>query len=114
MITKYGKLIIKEDAIEITNFTYNGAGEKFDEKHPLMSALEREAIQWAISRLQESLWIKCSERMTRKDCVDQMKMIRNGAYGRIPENFQIIWAEAKNAIANAETYYMFVRRRLTK
>lgn len=35
--------------------------------------------------------------------------IRSGAYGRIPADFDIIWAEAKNAIANAETYNAFVR-----
>ena len=37
------------------------------------------------------------------------QMIRNGAYGRIPDNFEILWAEAKNAIQNAETYHAFVR-----
>ena len=37
------------------------------------------------------------------------QMIRNGAYGRVPDSFKIIWAEAKNAITNAEAYQMFVR-----
>ena len=37
------------------------------------------------------------------------QMIRNGAYGRIPDNFEILWAEAKNAIQNGETYNSFVR-----
>jgi phage gp29-like protein len=37
------------------------------------------------------------------------KQIRSGAYGRIPENFEILWAEAKNAITNAQTYEMFVK-----
>ena len=36
------------------------------------------------------------------------QQIRNGAYGRIPEGFEIIWAEAKNAIQNAEAYDRFV------
>ncbi len=35
--------------------------------------------------------------------------IRNGAYGRLPENFKLIWAEAANAIQNAEAYDRFVR-----
>jgi phage gp29-like protein len=37
------------------------------------------------------------------------QMIRNGAYGRIPDNFEIIWAEAKNAIQNAQAYQQFIR-----
>ncbi len=37
------------------------------------------------------------------------EMIRNGAFGRIPDNFEIIWAEAKNAIQNAEAYERFDR-----
>ena len=37
------------------------------------------------------------------------QMIRNGAYGRIPDNFEIIWAEAKNSINNADAYQNFIR-----
>ena len=36
------------------------------------------------------------------------EMIRNGAYGRIPDNFEIQFAEAKNAIQNAEAYEKFI------
>lgn len=35
--------------------------------------------------------------------------IRNGAYGRIPDNFEIQFAEAKNASQNAEAYNQFIR-----
>lgn len=45
----------------------------------------------------------------KAEALDIAKMIRNGAYGRIPNNFEIIWAEAKNAISNAEAYERFVR-----
>jgi phage gp29-like protein len=31
-------------------------------------------------------------------------MIRNGAYGRIPANFELLFAEAKNALQNTESY----------
>jgi phage gp29-like protein len=37
------------------------------------------------------------------------QMIRNGAYGRIPDNFEIIWAEAQNAMAAGESYQTFIR-----
>jgi phage gp29-like protein len=37
------------------------------------------------------------------------QMIRNGAFGRIPDNFKILWAEAGNAIASAEAYQAFIR-----
>ena len=37
------------------------------------------------------------------------EMIRNGAYGRIPENFEIIFAEAKNTVQNATVYNEFIR-----
>jgi len=37
------------------------------------------------------------------------QMIRNGAYGRIPDNFKILWAEAQKGAQNAESYHSFVR-----
>lgn len=43
------------------------------------------------------------------EALDIAKMIRNGAYGRLPANFELLWAEAKNAIQNAEAYNGFVR-----
>ena len=45
----------------------------------------------------------------KAEALDIAKMIRNGAYGRIPANFELLFAEAKNAIQNAETYNNFVR-----
>jgi phage gp29-like protein len=45
----------------------------------------------------------------KSEALSIAQMIRNGAYGRIPDNFEIIWAEAKNAIQNAEAYNGFVR-----
>jgi phage gp29-like protein len=43
------------------------------------------------------------------EALEIAKMIRNGAYGRLPANFELLWAEAKNAIQNAEAYGGFVR-----
>lgn len=43
------------------------------------------------------------------EALEIAKMIRNGAYGRLPANFTLLWAEAKNAIANAEAYHTFIR-----
>jgi phage gp29-like protein len=37
------------------------------------------------------------------------KMLRGGAYGRIPDNFEVIWAESKNALSATEGYNMFIR-----
>lgn len=34
--------------------------------------------------------------------------IRNGAYGRLPDNFDILWAEAKNAAQTGNMYYDFI------
>ncbi len=45
----------------------------------------------------------------KAEALEIAKMIRNGAYGRVPNNFEIIYAEAKNAIQNAETYERFER-----
>src|SRR5450759_603570 len=36
-------------------------------------------------------------------------MIHNGAFGYIPANFSISYAEAKNAIQNAESYEKYSR-----
>jgi phage gp29-like protein len=38
------------------------------------------------------------------------QLIRNGAYGRIPENFEIIWAEASNVSQSVDAYEAFVRQ----
>lgn len=45
----------------------------------------------------------------KNEAFEIAKMIRNGAFGRIPQNFEIIWAETKNAIQNAEAYHIFIR-----
>ncbi len=45
----------------------------------------------------------------KAEALEIAKMIHQGAYGRLPVNFEIIWAEAKNAIQNADAYYNFVR-----
>jgi phage gp29-like protein len=45
----------------------------------------------------------------KAEALEIAKMIRNGAYGRIPDSFELIWAEAKNAITNAEAYERFMR-----
>jgi phage gp29-like protein len=45
----------------------------------------------------------------KDEALEIAKMIRNGAYGRIPANFEVLWAEAKNAGLNAEAYSAFVR-----
>jgi phage gp29-like protein len=37
------------------------------------------------------------------------QQIRNGSYGRIPANFEIQWAESKNAMLSAEAYSAFIR-----
>lgn len=44
----------------------------------------------------------------KNEALEIAAQIRNGAYGRLPENFKIIWAEAKNAIQNAEVYEKFI------
>jgi len=38
------------------------------------------------------------------------KSIRNGAYGRLPESFKIIWAEASGASQSSEAYDKFILR----
>jgi len=45
----------------------------------------------------------------KTEALDIAKMIRQGAYGRLPDNFKIIWAEAANGPQNAETYNNFIR-----
>ena len=45
----------------------------------------------------------------KAEALDIAKMIRNGAYGRLPANFTLLWAEAKNAQINGEAYGAFVR-----
>lgn len=34
--------------------------------------------------------------------------IRNGAYGRLPDNFSLIWAESKQAAQASNAYYQFI------
>ncbi len=45
----------------------------------------------------------------KAEALEIAKMIRNGAYGRLPDNFEIIWAEAKNGLQNSEAYERFNR-----
>jgi len=45
----------------------------------------------------------------KAEALEIAKMIRNGAYGRIPDNFSVEYAEAKNAINNADAYMAFQR-----
>ncbi len=45
----------------------------------------------------------------KSEALSIAQMIRNGAYGRIPDNFEILWAESKNAMAAGESYQMFIR-----
>jgi phage gp29-like protein len=45
----------------------------------------------------------------KAEALEIAKMIRNGAYGRIPMNFEVIFAEAKNAVQNGEAYNTFLR-----
>lgn len=45
----------------------------------------------------------------KAEALEIAKMIRNGAYGRIPDNFSIEYAEATNAIDNADAYMSFER-----
>jgi phage gp29-like protein len=45
----------------------------------------------------------------KAEALEIAKMIRNGAYGRIPDNFEILWAEASNAGIGSEAYHTFIR-----
>lgn len=45
----------------------------------------------------------------KNEALDIAKQIRNGAYGRLPANFELIWAEARNAMQSAQTYEPFVK-----
>lgn len=45
----------------------------------------------------------------KAEALEIAQQIRNGAYGRIPEGFEILWAEAANAISNADAYQNFIR-----
>lgn len=51
MITKYGKVVITEDNVEISGFEYDAK----DAKVPYIDALIKEAMAWAISKLQHRL-----------------------------------------------------------
>jgi phage gp29-like protein len=45
----------------------------------------------------------------KSEALSIAQQIRSGAYGRIPENFKILWAEAQNAMQSAQTYENFVK-----
>ncbi len=44
----------------------------------------------------------------KAEALSVAQMIRNGSYGRIPENFTLLWAEAKNAQQANQSYEQFV------
>lgn len=46
---------------------------------------------------------------TKTEALEIAKMIRNGAYGRIPENFKLVWAESQKGAENAQAYQNFIR-----
>jgi phage gp29-like protein len=50
-----------------------------------------------------------ANKQLKAEALEIAAMIRNGAYGRIPDNFEVIWAEAKNALVSAEAYQTFMR-----
>jgi phage gp29-like protein len=43
----------------------------------------------------------------KAEALDIAKQIRSGAYGRIPDNMEVLWAEAKNMAAAGSTYKDF-------
>lgn len=45
----------------------------------------------------------------KAEASDIAESLRNGAFGRIPDNFKILWAESQNAIANADAYNAGIR-----
>jgi len=45
----------------------------------------------------------------KNEALDIAAQIRNGSYGRIPENFEIMWAESKNAGTASTVYEQFIR-----
>jgi len=45
----------------------------------------------------------------KAEALEIAKMIRNGAYGRVPDNFSVEYAEANNAMQNAMVYDQFIR-----
>jgi len=45
----------------------------------------------------------------KAEALEIARMIRNGAYGRIPDNFKILWAEAAKGAQNADAYNNFNR-----
>ena len=46
---------------------------------------------------------------TKAEALAIAKQIRSGCFGRIPENFKIIWAEAQQGAQNAQSYQNFIR-----
>ncbi len=50
-----------------------------------------------------------SGKKLKNEAIDIAKMIRNGAFGYIPSNFEITYAEAKNALQDTESYEKFIR-----
>lgn len=96
------------------------------QSNPFGDALDQSAYwMWLFKRMVTKFWMTHLEVGASSipivkhpaDAEDQLKnealaiaeQIRNGAYGRLPENFDLIWAEAKNAIQNAEAYALFHR-----
>lgn len=45
----------------------------------------------------------------KNEALSVAQMIRNGNYGRIPDNFEVIYAEAKQGLSNSEAYERFNR-----
>lgn len=52
---------------------------------------------------------KSSDKKLKEEAMEIAKQIRSGSYGRIPEGFELLWAEAKNVLTSAQGYENFMR-----
>jgi phage gp29-like protein len=95
-------------------------------ENPFGDALDQTIYwMWLFKRMVTKFWVSNLETATapipivkhpasassdlRGEALDVARQIRSGSYGRIPDNMEIMWAEAQNMLASNVSYESFLK-----
>lgn len=94
----------------------NPFGEAVDEKIYWMWYFKKQAIKFWMQHSESTAapipFVKHPAKTTdetKREALEIARKIRNGSYGRIPDNFEIVFAEAQNIATTGTGYDMLIR-----
>jgi phage gp29-like protein len=112
------------DPLPARKFIVHRNGSKYN--NPFGDALDQNIYwMWLFKRNVMKFWVQHTQTSAapipimeipqnadadlKAEAMNLVSQIRSGAYGTIPENFKMLWAEAKNAATAGETFESFIR-----